>query len=79
MGTLETSSVEPNGASCLAGLATDDIGRTVGFYRAELAGQGWGLREETPTRLVAIKDGLALTVDQGDRATPQVRMTYLPR
>lgn len=79
VGTLETSSVEPNGASCLAGLATDDLGRTVGFYRAELAAQGWALREETPTRLVATKDGLALTVDLGDGATPQVRMTYLPR
>lgn len=79
IGTLETISVEPNGASCLAGLATDDLGASVGFYRAELVGQGWALREETSTRLVATKDGLTLTVDQGDGATPQVRMTYRPR
>lgn len=77
-GTLETSSIEPNGASCLAGLATSDVSGAVSFYRTHIARQGWIVRDASPTRLVATKGGLTLTVDQGDGESPRVRVTYLP-
>lgn len=79
IGTLEVGSLEPRGASCLAGLATDDLGGAITFYRAQAQAHGWTLNEETTTRLVATNGRLTLTVDQGDGATPRVRMTYVPR
>ncbi|HET8988568.1 MAG TPA: hypothetical protein VFN43_08675 [Humibacillus sp.] len=78
IGTLETSSLEPNGASCLSGLATNDLSGAVSFYRAQLPRHGWTVREDSPTRLLATKGGLTIAIEQGDGETPQVRMTYLP-
>ena len=75
----EVGSREPRGASCLAGLATDDLGGAITFYRAQAQAQGLTVHEETTTRLVATNGRLTFTVDQGDGGTPRVRMTYLPR
>lgn len=77
-GTLEVGRLEPDGATCVAGLATNDLPKAVGFYRIEVSGHGWTLQETSAMRLEATRDGLTLTVDEGDGGAVRVRMTSGP-